>query len=104
MKKLNIKSRKNIIGIMTVISLLAVVLLRVVWVRSNDWKSIAFYVAVLVLLVAYFVLTLILWRCPACGKYLGKLDLGIKSCKNCGEQFIEDDISPKHKKKIRQKR
>lgn len=101
MKKLNINTRKTILGIMTVVSLLAVVLLRVVWVRSNDWKSIAFYIAVLVLLVTYFVLTLILWRCPVCGKSLGKLDLGVKSCKHCGEQFITDDVKLSSKKSKR---
>lgn len=98
MKKISFNTRKNILAVFTVIACLSVIALRFVWVKSNDWKSIAFYVAVMVLVVAYFILTVILWRCPYCGKYLGKLDFGIHSCKHCDKSFFEDNAKDKFMK------
>lgn len=99
-KKISFKSRKIILTVLTLVSFLSVVLLRVVWVRAKEWQGIPFFAAVMVLLVVYLVLTLVLWRCPFCGKYLGKLDFGITTCKHC-ERALTDANVPKKKRSKR---
>ena len=39
------------------------------------------------LLVAYFILTLILWRCPHCNSYLWKRVPFATHCPYCGKKF-----------------
>lgn len=52
------------------------------------WQDI-FAGAVILLLVAYMVVKLVLWRCPHCGKLLGALRLPSKECYYCGENVEE---------------
>lgn len=99
MKKLSFRKRKTILAVLTVVECLLVVLLRVVWVRADNWQGIAFFVAVMVLLAVYFAFTLVLWRCPFCGKYLGKLDFGISTCKHCTRSLLENGMTKKKRKK-----
>lgn len=52
------------------------------------WQSV-FAVAVIVLLVAYMVIKLMFWRCPHCGRLLGRLRLHSEYCYYC-EGKIEE--------------
>ena len=87
--KLDIDDRKIIIYIATALSFIAVIALRLFMLNKTDQseKLVFFYCITAAILIGYFVLVRRLWRCPSCGKYLGKIDVGIKRCKHCGEDF-----------------
>ncbi|MBE5818214.1 MAG: hypothetical protein E7312_04070 [Clostridiales bacterium] len=88
-KQLDIDDRKIIIYIATALEFVAVIALRLFMLNDMEQsgKLPVFYCALAVLLIGYFVLIRRVWRCPSCGKYLGKIDIGMKSCKYCGEDF-----------------
>lgn len=48
-------------------------------------KQTVFMVLTYVVILAYFVLTCIFWKCPHCGKYLGR-SIG-EYCPHCGEKL-----------------
>lgn len=37
-------------------------------------------------LVLYLIVYALFWRCPHCGKHLGK-DLNVRKCRHCGEKL-----------------
>ena len=88
-KQLDIDDRKIIICIATAVAFIAVIALRLFMLNDMEQsgKLPIFYSILAVLLIGYFVLLRCIWKCPSCGKYLGKIDLGMKSCKYCGEDF-----------------
>lgn len=88
-KQLDIDDRKIIICIATAVAFIAVIALRLFMLNDMEQsgKLPIFYCILAVLLIGYFVLLRRIWKCPSCGKYLGKIDLGMKSCKYCGEDF-----------------
>ena len=42
----------------------------------------------MVLIVAFAVCLFLFWRCPHCGKHLGRMD-NAEFCKHCGEKLYE---------------
>ena len=42
------------------------------------------------LLIVYLILYDKWWRCPRCGKSLGRLEVGVQHCKYCGQFLIEE--------------
>ena len=42
------------------------------------------------LLIVYLILYDRWWRCPGCGKSLGRFEIGVKHCKYCGQFLIEE--------------
>ena len=48
------------------------------------WRMIA-WIAMIVSLALFALLWSRLWRCPKCGKHLGRLGDGQKVCPHCGE-------------------
>lgn len=99
MKKFGFEKRKTVLSMLTVAACLSIVFLRVVWVRSNTLKSVTFFVAIAVVAAIYFAGTVILWRCPFCGKFLGKPDFGISVCKHCNKPLNKNDIRKNKGKK-----
>lgn len=39
-----------------------------------------------VLIIAFFICVLLLWRCPFCGKHLGRVG-NVKYCMHCGKEL-----------------
>ena len=55
-----------------------------------EWLSMAIFVAAIVMMVGFVVLTIIFWRCPNCKKPFKMYDLELentKECPFCGEKF-----------------
>ena len=52
------------------------------------WRTV-FAAAALLLVAVYIGIKLLFWRCPHCGKQLGKLRLGRKYCYYC-DKNVED--------------
>ena len=42
------------------------------------------------LLIVFLILYDRWWRCPRCGKSLGRLEIGVHHCKYCGHFLIEE--------------
>ena len=42
------------------------------------------------LLIVYLILYDRWWRCPGCGKSLGRLEIGVQHCKYCGHFLTEE--------------
>lgn len=99
MKKFDFEKRKTVLSVMTVAACFSVVFLRVVWVRASTLKSVTFFVAIAIVTAIYFAGTVILWRCPFCGKFLGRPDFGISDCKHCNKPLNENDIRKNKKTK-----
>ncbi len=92
MKNLSLKARAIILCVLTLVAFAGVITVRV-FIMSNDMNETVknvFYIALLVYLVIYFILTIVLWRCPECGKYLGKVNFSIVKCPHCGSIIVPD--------------
>jgi hypothetical protein len=80
------RKRQIVIGVLSACLLFAVLVLkndRAAAQRYGRYSPAAF---VVMLGMAGF--TYWNWRCPACGKYLGRA-LGVRFCQNCGAKFGE---------------
>ena len=45
-----------------------------------------FFLLIINILIIYFIINIIIWRCPKCKKFFG-WSIGIKKCNNCKEDY-----------------
>ncbi len=75
------QKRKQILTVMIVITFALLLLANFL---HGLWRTIA-WVAMIVSLLLFALFWSSLWRCPKCGKHLGRLGDGAKVCPHCGE-------------------
>ncbi len=71
-----------------IIRIIALILIIAMFVFYNFFTESAAGITLLIsLLIAFYILTLIWWRCPGCNAYLWKTSPFAKYCPFCGEKF-----------------
>ena len=73
-----------------VILLCLVALLIPLAIVSNKLIPSISFVPLLGWLILYFAAVHLLWRCPHCGNYLGKVNKVPTHCPRCGKELLED--------------
>lgn len=79
--------RKKIRYAVVIIGVLLIAVILVSSMNSAAFASMSAYI-VLGIAVVVLALSILLWRCPSCKKYLGR-GTGLKSCQNCGVKLQE---------------
>lgn len=84
------KSRQIYVSILIVILVAPILILEYMGQSELFQIPLSVFISFMVAgTVAVLLFSLKNWRCPACGKYLGKSGLGIKFCKSCGVKLAE---------------
>lgn len=76
------KTKKLILSIATVLSVLAVIIFRRFFFETHTGMT-----ALIALMLALAALSLLWWRCPHCKKGLGRLFFGVDYCPKCGKEL-----------------
>ena len=74
------KAKKLIYGL--VVAAFLSMALGFIWETLREWLLYGF----MILMGTCFACLLLFWRCPHCGRHLGRMD-NAKFCKHCGEKL-----------------
>lgn len=71
-----------------ILNIIAIIFILAILIFNKFFTGTAIGITLLILfLLSYFILTLILWRCPHCNSYLWKLAPFATHCPYCGNEL-----------------
>lgn len=66
------------------------VLILMAWLFSQLGSGELLFLVFIPLLIVWVVLCYKWWRCPHCGRSLGRIELGVSHCKYCGHELSDE--------------